>query len=548
MVIIYPTKWYESLEDSSRVNRAAPSESHATAARRACMLFVPFRNLETLTNWGELVNKRHGWGFFAEEHHEGGQAIRYRWALTLQLRMINNPELFPEYIRRRVLDGGRNHQEVEQAVPENSDDEWDSTPEITRRSEQEWQMAGRVMGNQMPGQPREFFGTRDIDILHDWNSDLQELQLPIDPENFVETQKQLVAGVESELEQQIVHPHMLNEGQRSVYNFVLSQLDGVLTGSRESLDSVIVMGRGGVGKSFLIRALEYGIWQQMITKFRQDDYPTVRTAVKLAAFTGKAAYQVGGVTIHSLLGIGPKSGDSDSRPAPLKPDQLRRLQQQLKNTRYLFFDEMSMIGLRMLHTIDTRLRQIFPDQADRMFGGLTVILFGDFGQLPPVLDKPLYAHPNQNWQPHITDASRMYREGFHRVFELTEQMRQRGQAVEDIRFQEVLLNLREGQVTIDDWQFLQRRVLSRLPLNESVAFDDAIVLYPINKEVDERNISMLERLGKPVAAIEANYHGVDAGVGANVDSDHCNNLEHVVYLSVNSRVSTSHCNSDLRLC
>jgi len=99
--------------------------------------------------------------------------------------------------------------------------------------------------------------------------------------------------------------------------------------------------------------MEHGIWQVMMEKYGREEYPTVCVAVKLAAFMGKAAFQVQGVTIHSLLSIG--KIDMSYGIQLSQAESLRRLQRDLKNTRFLFLDEMSMIGLRLLDAIDNRL-------------------------------------------------------------------------------------------------------------------------------------------------------------------------------------------------
>ena len=56
----------------------------------------------------------------------------------------------------------------------------------------------------------------------------------------------------------------------------------------------------------------------------------------------------------------------------------------------MIIDEMSMMGRKLFGQIDRRLHQIFPHHGDCILGGCSLILFGDFGQLPPVMDLPLY--------------------------------------------------------------------------------------------------------------------------------------------------------------
>ena len=66
------------------------------------------------------------------------------------------------------------------------------------------------------------------------------------------------------------------------------------------------------------------------------------------------------------------------------------MQQSLADMEYLIIDEMSMVGRKIFGQVDKRLRQVFPHHADLLFGGCSCLLFGDFGQLPPVMDLPLY--------------------------------------------------------------------------------------------------------------------------------------------------------------
>ena len=110
----------------------------------------------------------------------------------------------------------------------------------------------------------------------------------------------------------------------------------------------------------------------------------------------------------------------------------------------------------------------------------------------------------------------------------------------DPRFQHALLTIRMEEIQKEDWEFLQTCVLTQLSPVERAMFDNAVVLLSIKKEVDERNMHMMERVGTPVTKIKALYHAISREEGVKVDSDYCINLEHVLHLSVGCRVITQY--------
>ena len=263
IVLINPSKWYESL----RKDPSKPQDGHSpdnpqyqVATRRALMLYVPFRTLTDAADWGQFARSP----VHLSPLHRNDDP--QRWPICFATRLLHTPEIFPEFIRRLWF--GNQAQEV----PNEEEEEWDPTPDIPRRRDQEWQTAARTRANQMIGRPRDYFGNRDIDRLHDWNSDLRDLDLPANPEAFLTTQRGLAEEIASE--QEVVHPEMLNAGQRRVYDFVVGQLMDGLQGNGG--ENVIIMGRGGVGKSFLMRALEHGIWQTLVRRFGEERYPSIR--------------------------------------------------------------------------------------------------------------------------------------------------------------------------------------------------------------------------------------------------------------------------------
>ena len=116
---------------------------------------------------------------------------------------------------------------------------------------------------------------------------------------------------------------------------------------------------------------------------------------------------------------------------------------------YLIIDEMSMVGRKTFGQIDKRLHQVFPHHADQLFGDCSCLLFGDFGQLPPVMDLPLYTTVSRTA---LSDLAVQHTSCLTVLF----LMRQSGEDDDQVRFRNILLCMRNSQVTEEDWQHLMK--------------------------------------------------------------------------------------------
>ena len=108
----------------------------------------------------------------------------------------------------------------------------------------------------------------------------------------------------------------------------------------------------------------------------------------------------------------------------------------------------------MFGQTDHQLCQSFPQYADQVLGSRSCLLFGDFGQLPPIMELPLYMSVPKSSS---SDLGRSAYQTFDKAVVLTQVMRQRGQDQEQVKFQENLLRLRDASVTRADWDHLMTR-------------------------------------------------------------------------------------------
>ena len=157
-----------------------------------------------------------------------------------------------------------------------------------------------------------------------------------------------------------------SEMQELAYNIVKSHFNEI---SSNRTPLLIINGVAGTGTSYLINAI----------------HTLLTTKCAVTATTGKAAFNINGVTVHSLLKLPVGSRGNKN----LAGQNLIRLQESLHDIDYIIIDEFSMLGQVTFGWIDRRLKQSSGLQ-DKLFGDKSVILCGDPAQLPPVADKPLY--------------------------------------------------------------------------------------------------------------------------------------------------------------
>lgn len=104
-------------------------------------------------------------------------------------------------------------------------------------------------------------------------------------------------------------------------------------------------------------------------------------APAITASTGIAATHINGMTIHSWCGIGVRKSLSSHDLDALTAN--KRVAQRVRNASVLIIDEASMLSAQTLSLAEAVCRTV--RQKDVPFGGLQVVLVGDFFQLPPVV-------------------------------------------------------------------------------------------------------------------------------------------------------------------
>ena len=274
------------------------------------------------------------------------------------------------------------------------------------------------------GRQDESEGTQDLHPEFSENYDLSgDLGVPSTASN---TEQLILHEEQDDVYRGMVQK--LNKEQKEFFYHVVH-----LVKSSDNPFYCFFSGGGGVGKSHLVKCLYQAALKYYNTR-AGDDFHQVK--ILMLAPTGKAAYIIKGMTIHSSLAI---PACQMKTYKPLDSSRLNTLRCQLGGVKLIFLDEISMVGSTMFNVqINNRLKDIKGSTED--FGGVSIIAIGDLFQLEPVMDRYIFKNldnsecavlaPNK-WQDHF------------KIFELKEIMRQRESKV----LAEILNRLREGKHT-----------------------------------------------------------------------------------------------------
>ena len=265
----------------------------------------------------------------------------------------------------------------------------------------------------------------------------------------------------------------------------------VLTWIKRKCDPLYLFltGGAGVGKSVVVKALFQALHRHLCST-EGEDPDDIR--ILLCAPTGKAAYNINGLTIHNAFQIQPNKGLNQS----LSCDVLNTLRMKYRNLSVVMIDEISMVGNKMFSLLDARLKKI--KGSNQIFGGVSVIAIGDFFQLKPVFDGWIFQDLNKG----ISALSPNLWKELFKVHELTQIMRQK----DDIEFAELLNRLRLNNLNDNDFAILDTRTVR---IEDQSYNKNSTHLFVQNDLVDKFNNKFITNLTSEKVSVKA----VDTVVG-----------------------------------
>ncbi len=226
-------------------------------------------------------------------------------------------------------------------------------------------------------------------------------------------------------------------------------------------ESAFVTGPAGTGKTYLLNQFV------KLAKYQGK-------RVSVTATTGLAATHLGGTTIHAWSGIGVQ----DFLPDHFADHMSKTRHEIIEKTDILLIDEISMMHDFRLDMVDEVCRLV-RKQPDVPFGGIQVVMSGDFFQLPPV-------NRSDSRQGGFVVNSNAWRVLQPVIIYLTQQFRQD----EDDDLADILTAMRAGELRRHHAEKLLERTEVEVPYSELIT-----ELHTLNIDVDKINEVKLKELG-----------------------------------------------------
>jgi len=258
----------------------------------------------------------------------------------------------------------------------------------------------------------------------------------------------------------------------------------------KSRKNMFLTGSAGSGKSYL--AARFG--------------ETIPFAV-MTATTGIAALNIGGETIHRFLGIGISARSEEAGRIISKWERIKASRSPwdvakwnvMKCLNTIIIDEVSMLRRDQFELIDIVLSYVKDNPLP--FGGIKVVLVGDFFQLPPVVTATDLFKFKDLKEP-FCFQSKLWQQAALESFNLTSNYRQ-GEG----DFLDALEKIRVGNITKDVEDLLNSRVNAKLNISM-----EPIKLFSHKIDVAKENIDCLKKLPGEKYVSEAEFDGKEYDV------------------------------------
>jgi ATP-dependent DNA helicase PIF1 len=259
------------------------------------------------------------------------------------------------------------------------------------------------------------------------------------------------------------------------YNLDLSETQQKAFDRFKRGESLLILGSAGTGKSRLVKEF-----------YRHIKRVNKQKTMYITSTTGISAYNIGGITINSFMGIG-----TAEAPVEVLMKRLRyktSIKDRIRKTDILVIDEISMMSAVVFEKLNLIFQSLKKSQ--KPFGGIQLVLTGDFLQLETVFT-------DQRADNRLIIESALFKQMFEKTtIVLRENFRQRS----DNEYVDILMRIRRGEHTEND---IKRLMTRRLKLTDDKK--NLVHLVSSNRKAQAINTEQLNKIQSEDSCYESVY-------------------------------------------